>query len=51
MDKRTGRRKSIEQDELREDGEYREGTIEELGLEEMNGGQGMEDGTDSSMEE
>jgi hypothetical protein len=39
MNNRTGKRKSIEQEALRGDDEYKEQGVDDLGLEEINGGQ------------
>jgi hypothetical protein len=43
MDKRTGKRKSIEKEALHGDDEYKEQDVDDLGLEEMNGGQGCQE--------
>jgi hypothetical protein len=40
MDKRTGKRKSNEEEALRGGNEYKEQGVDDLGLEEMNGGHG-----------
>jgi len=51
MDKRTGKRKSIEQEELPRDDDFKESATDDLGLEEMDGGQGMDDSADSDLED
>jgi hypothetical protein len=53
MDKRTGKRKSIEQEALRRDDEYKEQEDDDPSLEEMHGGQGyqgIEDDEDEDTE-
>ena len=46
MNNRTGKRKSIEQEALRGDDEYKEQGVDDLGLEEMNGGQEYQENED-----